>query len=70
MEADVGPLVAWAGTGERFEALISWLPSDEAMGLALGEVESRLQADLAELVHQLVIDQEGARSDGIGCPRE
>ncbi|MHB1502011.1 MAG: hypothetical protein ACYCYK_12770 [Candidatus Dormibacteria bacterium] len=52
MAADTGPPVASPHSHEQFEALISWLRSDEAMGLSLCEVERRLQAEVAELLRQ------------------
>ncbi|MHB1576429.1 MAG: hypothetical protein ACYCX9_07960 [Candidatus Dormibacteria bacterium] len=52
MAADTGPPVASTHRHEQFEALISWLRSDEAMELPLREVEKRLQAEVMELLQQ------------------
>lgn len=38
---------------ERFQALVGWLSSEEALGLPLSEVEKRLEVEGAALLHQL-----------------
>jgi hypothetical protein len=48
--------VAFGGSRERFEAMVSWLDGPQAQELTHGELEARLQAEGRELLRQLTQD--------------
>lgn len=45
---------AFAGSRDRFEKVLSWLESGQAVGLSHGELEDRLQVDARELFRQML----------------
>ena len=50
------PHVAFSGSRDRFETVVSWLGGEEAAGLTHAGLEGRLQVDGRELLRQLLQD--------------
>jgi hypothetical protein len=51
-----GSVEGFAGSRDRFEAVLGWLQGSEAEGLSHAELETRLQVDSRELFRQLFQD--------------
>jgi len=62
MQADAGETDTFAGSRERFEAMLAWLGDEEATGLSHAELEARLELDGRELLRQLFQDHLDVRA--------
>ena len=67
--ADTSATSAFASSRARMERLIGFLNSEEAAGLPLAELETRLEAERQELVNALMQDHAELRAEHDRLPR-